>query len=53
MEEWGRLINVPLQYVFIWEKSEHFNQTGETLNMALSQDSQFDKRNSWIEWMKL
>jgi hypothetical protein len=39
MEEWGRLTNVPLQYVFIWEKSEHFNQTGETLNMALSQDS--------------
>jgi hypothetical protein len=52
MEEYGRLKSAPVHYVFVWERSSHFNQTGETLNNCLSQDSRFDDRNTWIEWIK-
>jgi hypothetical protein len=49
MIEWGKLKHILIHYVFIWERSAHYNMTGETLHLALSQESRLDDRNTWIQ----
>jgi hypothetical protein len=52
MEEWGRLTNVDQQYGFVWEQSAHFHKTAEALHLALSQQSRYGERHTWIQWVE-
>jgi hypothetical protein len=42
-------ISISVHCVFVWAWLAYYNKTKESLNLTLSQTSQFDDRNTWIE----
>jgi hypothetical protein len=52
MQQWGALKNEPCQYVFVWEQSAYYDSAAESIHLAMSQPSQFNNQQSWIEWIR-